>query len=373
MATTNYCTERWRTEACDLRTGIVRAVFSPVGFDFQTTLNRSGQGSLSLTTREVRTRDIWPHLTSVYISRIAGPGASPEQPYCEFGGFIEEFSAESSNTTRVGLLSTEAYLARRMIRATLSFINQDQNLVARELVHAALDDGIPLTAESTTSAQRIDRTYNSWDRKIIGEAIEELTDVLNGPDFETLHIREGGAWRTVMRFRDYVGSDRSLELASDRDSFDYGLDVDGSDHATLVDAVGEGEESAMLISTARDSSGLYPRFDSAPAWKDVSQAGTLQAHADGYLEENRDPIAVPSVTLRGLEPDPRELRLGDTVGVFTDFGAVTYRGRGRIMSVSWSVGTDEPETRTLELAPTTRSSEAVLNQIPTPPDCEGPA
>lgn len=365
------CADNWRIEACDLRTGTVRAILHPLAFDFQTNLNRVGQGTLTLATKALKVRDIWPHLTSIYITRISGGTATPLAPVVEFAGLVESFSASDGGTTSVGLQSIENYLHHRMLRTRKRFVNAPQTSIAKNLVDYAGTNGIPLRAVADGSAFARDRTYESWDRKIIGEAIEELANVINGLDWELTHAKDSmGRWTTTMIFRDYVGEDRGIILQSDREAQGYGLDVDAAEHATLVDAIGQGEEEDQLITTSIDTSGIYPQFDAAPAWQDVSEEATLQEYGDGYLEDYQEPVALPNVTVRGMSPDPRMVRLGDTVEVRTDFGAVTFRGKARITSLSWALGLDEPETRTFDMLPITRASSSVLNQVPTDTNCE---
>src|SRR5690606_37843985 len=128
-----------------------------------------------------------------------------------------------------------------------------------------------------------------------------------------------------------VGVDRDLILQSGRELSAYSLDIDMSNMANRVDAIGSGEEEDQLVATAVDDATVYPEFDANPAWKDVTRLPTLQDHAEGYLQESREPLAVPSFSISGFDPSPSELRNGDIVDVQTDFGAVTYHGRARII------------------------------------------
>lgn len=368
------CGDQWIIEAADLRTGRVRSVLHPRSFDFQTTLNRVGQGTLNLTTREVLVRNIWPHLTSIWISRIAGGTATPDAPAVEFGGLVDSFTASDNGATSVGLKTIDQYLHHRLIgmypAPSLSFQQQPQTAIGVALVNAAAPNGIPLTGVADASTRLRDRLYPNYERKNIGEAIEELTDVIDGVDYELVHTKTDGMWSTQVVFRDYVGTDRNVILQSDVEAAGYGLDVDAKDHATWVDALGNGEESAKLAYAVRDPSNIYPRFDAAPAWPDVVYTSTLRDHALGYLDENREPIAIPSATVRGLDnPDPAMIKNGDTLTLDIDFGAVTYKGQGRVVSTSWAVGSDGPATRAYDLSPLTRASESVLNQVPDN-DCE---
>lgn len=354
------CGDDWRVESADLRTGIVRTMLHPLSFDWQTELNRVGKGSMTLSTQTTRIRDVWPHLSSIFIVRI---DRVTGQEHCEFGGYVEKVSASDGGTTSVGLVSIEDYLHHRMIRDTITYTGVSQNAIAASLVNRCGGaGGIPINGLADTTRFVRDRTYNSWDRKFIGSAIEELCDVLAGPDWVTTHNKVGGLWKSTLTFRDYLGTDQNILFRSDRETNGYALDVDAKEHATWVDAMGSGEEEDTLVATASDLD-VYPRFDAAPAFKDVKRFGTLTDHAEGYLHQYRDPSAVPSVSLNGLRIDPALHGLGDTVTVDNSFGAVTYKGKARVVSVSWKVGTDGTE-RTLDFVPLTRAVDSVLNQVP---------
>lgn len=356
-------------EVTDLASGVVRAIVHPVTVSWQNTLNRKGQGSMTFSTRAVKIRDIWPGLAGVYISRVADGNASEANPICEFAGYVDQVQAGDDNTTQVGIQSIDEYLWHRTIKDTIRWDNTSQTVIGKELVDLAAFNGIPLFSVAADSGTLRDREYKDWNLKIIGEAVEQLTGVINGPDWELGHTRTEGHWSSTMTFRDRVGADRGVILRSDQELSAYSITIDAADMATRVDALGEGEEEDQLRSTVVDPAGIYPEFDASPAWVDVSIPATLAQHAQGYLETNREPDARPTVTISGLDPDPSQLRLGDVVQIHTDYGPVTYHGAARVISISWGLDVDAPETRTLEVTPLLRASEAVLTQVPADPTC----
>lgn len=370
------CDQYWRVLACDLASGRVRKVLSPDTLTFEETLNRVGKGTMNLNTRDITVRDVWPHLASVYVLRIAGGTASPTDPVIEWAGIIEAVTASGNGRTDVGMESIESYWHRRVLRRDgewldpIDFRQVSQTVIAKYLSDTCLDGGIPLYADADASEWRRDRVYNMWDRKNIGEAIEQLTDVIGGPDYELVHQRtSGGTYFTTATFRDYVGFDRDVVIRSDREASDYTLKLDGGPHATRVDAIGEGEERDMLIETAEDLN-IYPVFEATPAWKDVSLRATLRQHAQGHLDAYRDPLASPTVTVPGFDPDPDTVRLGDTISADIEYGAVTFHGKARVVSVAWRQDLDGPPTRTLTLLPVGRAADTVLNQAPADVYCE---
>lgn len=356
-----------RFEACDLRTGIVRAVLFPVSAAWQSTLNEPGQGNLVLPTNSTLVRNIWPHLTSVYVT----VGGIPV-----WAGMVEEFGAESSvngATTTVQMKEISYYLAYRHHDTTLEFVQTPQTQIGAALVNNAhANNGIPLQAIAEPSDVLRDRTYPFWEHGQLLERISQLTEVLGGPDYEVTHLKAGDRWRTIVIFRDEVGVPLDTTIVSDVNALDYGLSVSADNHATHVHGIGAGEEADQLESLAEDPANIYPRFDAAPAWKDVVVPNTLAEHTRGYLELNREPVAIPAAKLTGCHDiGPDEITVGDSVNVDLAQGSITYAGRARVTDISWRYNPEAEMTRELGFWPEGRASDSVLNQTPTDPcpDC----
>jgi len=348
-----------RFEACDLRTGIVRAVLFPISAAWQNTLNQPGQGNVVLPTDSTLVRNIWPHLTSIYVT----VGGVPV-----WAGMVEEFLAESSEnggTTTVQMKEITYYLARRHHEETLTFNGVSQNVIGASLVNNAQTNGIPLAGVAAPSLFSRDRTYEAWEHGELMERIQQLTEVVNGPDYEVVHIRDADRWRTQMIFRDEVGEQLDLTVTSDHNASDYSLSVSADTHATHVHGIGAGEEQDQLEVVREDPANIYPRFDAAPAWKDVTNLNTLAENTGGYLEMNREPVAVPAATIPGChEIGPDDVLVGDTINANVSQGAVTFRGRVRIADISWRYTNNAEMTRELGMVTVGRASDTVLNQDP---------
>jgi len=372
----NTCDENWLVESCDLDTGLVRNVLQPLDMRFDIGLNQFTDGALTLATRDIALREVWPGLTSIYISRVAGPGASRSDPVCEFAGIVTDFAMSESGTTVLGMKSIDWYLTRRNIRIQAEYTNVQQTDLAARLVNLtssvyAGKGGIPLVGDWAPSEYRRDRVYDYWRRKNIGEAIQDLTQVINGPDWELVHVRAAdNTWLTRMLFRDYVGTDRGVLIRSDVEASAYSVSGDIENMANLVDAYGAGEDEDQLRELARNLYSIYPEFDATPVWNDVKLRSTLFDHAQGYLVANQEPAIVPTVTVPGLDVDPTELRVGDTISTDISYGGIRFAGQARVITIAWELGPESPETRTLELTPLDPASESMLLQQPLPVDCE---
>lgn len=350
------CNPRWMVEVCQLATGQIRGVLSPTSIDIQQLLNGLNTGgSLTLPTRNVRIRDVWPDLTSVYISRLNDAGVMEG-----IGGFtIEAFDGRSTlqgGTVTLGLKTIEQYLLHRLLRQTLTYAGQPQTAIAASLVNYALTNGIPLTGVADVSAHYRDRTYDAAERPYIGELINQLVQVANGPEWVSLHTRAGGAWSTRMFFQDRVGSDHNYVLHSDVEGSEYGLRVDAARHANSADAM-----SDPLIGTYTDL-GPYPQWDTKETLSGVTLQATLDQAAQGIVQLRGEPFAIPSFTVAGPTPPPSDLRLGDSAIFHITQSAVTFNGRARVGGITWKVTEGQPEKRVLALVPFGPASQTVLNQ-----------
>lgn len=375
MAECNTCQENWLVEVCDLATGIVRDIWFPISMRFDQGLDRVTDGAITLATRDAAMRSLWPGFTSVYISRITGADASRENPVCEFAGIVTDIGVSESGTTLVGLKSIEWYLMRRVIRRDMVFEDTDQTTIAQMLVdeiHYTFGflGSIPLHGQGNISDIWRDRTYYAWSRKLIGEAVIDLTQVIDGPDWELTHARVDGAWSTTMIFRDYLGEDRGIDLRSDREASAYSVSADLESMANAAIGGGAGDGEDQLILPFYDPESPYPQFDGTPTWNDVSVALTLFQHTVGYVNANQEPDARPTVTLPGLDVPPSLLRVGDTINVDIQYGAINYSGPSRIVTIAWEMGGDKPEMRTLELLPLVPPSQSIAFRTAEPVSCE---
>lgn len=364
------CGGGWIFEVCDLATGLVRTRWHPISAEWQQMLNKTARGSFTLPTRALQARDIWPGLTSVYVSRTFGADAAEDSPVAEFGGIVVETGASESGTTVVGVQSMDWYLSRRHIRQTLRLDQVPQTEIGRRLVDLARPQGIPLVGAAAPSTRLRDREWRDFNRKEIGEAIDQLVSVINGPDWELSHTKTDGRWTTTMTFRDFVGVDRGVIIRSDREASAYSISLSCDDLATFVDGIGSGEEEDMLIVSLADPDTPYPRFEAVPAWKDVTRLDTLRDSTNGYLNLNREIRATPTFTIDGDDVDPSLLRVGDIITGQVSYGPINFDGLARVTGINWRLGAEAAESRTLELEPITPASQSILNRPAEPTDCE---
>jgi hypothetical protein len=228
-------------------------------------------------------------------------------------------------------------------------------------------------------------SQNWWDFKNIGQWIQEIVTAEDGPKYSLSHTYANGYWSSLMTFADTVGVDRDYTLKSDREFWQYALEVDGSDKASRVYGLGAGSEWATLYSIAYDNGRDpdYPERQVTVAWKDQTIATNIDGLTTGYVSDHRDPVTIPSGTLVGMPdydsdaagydpqkgfPAPEICRPGDTFGVDIGYGAVTVKDiRVRNLGVAWSLKEGAPVERTIAMQPIERPSVSVRTQTPAKP------
>lgn len=356
------CREDWRLLALDLKTGRPQTYLSPTDFSFEQVLNDVGNASVTLAVRDYNLSDVWPHSTAIAFLRISGDGATPSVPKCEFIGIGDGGNPTSNGTGEVGLKSIEEYLDHRIIHGDQDFTGIQQTILAKTLVDMASDHGIPLFASAETSATLLDRSYLDTDQKKILEAVTELTEAIDGPDYERSHdLQPDGTYATTLIFKDRVGSTDPVSIYSTLGATEYGLSVDSSNHVTRI--IGVGSDPNLVSDTGIPADSIYPLFERSVSWSDIQDQDQLDDQTAGELANNVDPTAIPSITLAGLELAP-QLTLGGTIDLHLDHGAVRYHGAARLISKAWSAGSDGPTTVTLSMVPLDNATSAILNAQP---------
>lgn len=383
----------WRYEATDLKTGRVKAVLHPIKIDWETFLSKPGQGTLEIATREYRMQQIFAHTTGLYVSIVHNhpdpdTGETVVTRECVFGGYVETHGTSTPTTTKVGIVTIDQYLHERALAdedggLAYAVSDRDQNLIGAQLVNAAHWGGIPLTASREPSAHVRSRNWQAWELKNLGEAIDELVNEENGPDYDLSHYYDNGYWNSVMHFADKIGVDRGVRLRSDFEGVAYQNQTDAKDHGTRTYGVGQGEETAQLLSVAYDEDATkvgYPEFHQVVAWKDVDDQTTLDSFTRGNVANHRDPISTPGITIAGYPdsdhptiPSASRLVNGDRVYADIQNGLNTFQGFARVLSQQWIIEPGQPLMRTPGLLPEVRAGESVrlmpkLNPPTTAPD-----
>src|SRR5690606_4970316 len=82
--------------------------------------------------------------------------------------------------------------------------------------------------------------------------------------------------------------------------------------ATVMWAIGAGEDAEQLDARASDITGGWPELHMSMAYKTVKKKATLQQHANSDLKRLRSPVEIADITVRGnVEPYINQYNPGD--------------------------------------------------------------
>lgn len=420
--------------------GQVTNVLHPIGGEWEEGYSRPSTGSLILAARDPSQVDVWPD-TGIYISQVMPDGSRR----CRFGGYFPANGGNGGGALTVGMVSIDTALNKCLFAGPddpytligvgvpgpstdiFYLVGKPTGMEVRTDFYSsanypATQASLPaflvkvaakgnLEGEGSTRVPLLDSVVdqpytewdglppvpafmlpfqNWWDFKNIGQWVAEMVGAEDGVKYWIEHIYTNGYWSSVMHFSDQIGTDRDYTLRSDRDLWQYGLEVDGTQRASRVYGVGAGEEWNTQFSIAYDAGRDtdYPEWQATQAWKD--QTGTtLDGLTRGVVADHRDPTTIPSGTVVGLPdydsdaagfdpqkgfPAPEICVPGDTFGVDIGYGAITVKDiRVRNLGVAWSLKEGAPVERTIAMQPLERPSLSVRTQTPTkPPDAELP-
>lgn len=210
-----------------------------------------------------------------------------------------------------------SYFRHRVIATSQTFTATDQLTIAKTLVQNALNDqgadiGITVPTPTASGVTR-DRTYNYFEVKPVGEAVEQLSQVDNGFDFaiDAAWDQSTGALTKTFRLHyprrgsSYQSSGYVFEVG--RNVIDWTWPTDGTRVGNKIIAVGRGEGDAQIMSTQSDVSQIaalssggpgYPLLEETISRTDVAVQSTLDALAIAKLKASATPITLPEITVR---------------------------------------------------------------------------
>jgi hypothetical protein len=223
--------------------------------------------------------------------------------------------------------STVTYLNRRIITTRQTFTATDQFDIARALVNAStaeVNGNIGITVGTETSGVLRDRTYETFDIKNLGQALEELCSVERGFDMAidcSWNTATGAPIKLLRlsyprRGRNFTQSKHVFELGRNT-MFDW--PSTGTLTANRIIGVGSGEGDSMLTSTMVDTTALaanYPLLEATFSAKDVKLQDTLDIQTRSHLASKSKPMVLPKMTVRAdRDPILGAYIVGDTCKV----------------------------------------------------------
>lgn len=313
-----------------------------------------------------------------------------------WGGYIGAVSPISgSDTLTIPIYGFMEYANHRLIRGTqgmtagqqtsteITWTNIDKFLVIRDLwthIQSFPKGNIGVKVGwDALSGDPITQTYHTYDAKMAGEAIEQLSDNVHGFD-----------WRYTYQF---VGNNPqcTIKLSNVPQGrvTDYRLEYDpqpGNKNIQSIDAnadsmpvngvmsLGAGDGAAMTTVYLADPNTDYPLFEDVLSLKDISSVQTLSDHGNEYLARNRTPISQITVTLDNrLDPNPNDLINSDQLLVVVDNGWMYYQSYYRVIQKDTNISDTGDRVTKLSLELTnaafsiTRAQLQAAMLVPTPP------
>lgn len=272
-----------------------------------------------------------------------------------FAGILWTSKADiAANSLELAGEGIGSYWHRRTINATTTFAAVEQLDIARQLIdtaQAAAHGDIGVDTGSGASGVQRDRTWLHYERKTVGEAVEQLAAVDGGFDWAYQTAWSGGA-PTVALYTSFPAEGRRTEHV-----WEVGTNCalltyseDGTSVANVVHARGAGDGDDALLLTAQNAAlqGPYPILEAVIAHNDVRETATLAAHARRRLTRGAGPLRhVTLDTYPDTVPTLGSYIVGDQVTVRADHGWVQLDDWMRIVDMTVSV---EGGAETIRLA-----------------------
>lgn len=222
------------------------------------------------------------------------------------------------------VLSAPAFTDTNVVAALkTTFTGVDQNDIARQLLaqaQAHTGGNLGIVASTSNSGLVRDRTYPGFNMTALGDALRNLSQVIDGPDIR-FDVGEAGADGKPVRLMligtprlGQVGSEHVWELGGNITG--YSWPRDGTRMRTRSFAIGEGSDEGTPIGVAEDS-GLYANGwvlleDDSSYDRTSGDTSTLIGHARADQEIAGLPVVLPMLRVRGdVAPTVAELSPGD--------------------------------------------------------------
>lgn len=263
----------------------------------------------------------------------------------QYGGILWTARADiGANTLELAGEGYHSYWRRRHLVNNTTYTAVDQHTIAKNLIDTAqaVPDGTIGVAVSTlTSGRTRDRTWRAYERKNLGEAIEQLADVDGGFDWRYDFAYNTGTPTGTLNFT-YPATGRRtqhvFEVGTNCSMLSY--EEDGTSICNYVDALGAGEGDDHLIATAANAPliGPYPVLEDVISFTDVRDWWTLIDHANRRLARGAGPIRrVGLDTFPDVDPTLGSYIVGDQVTVRADHGWVQLDDWMRIVEMTVTI------------------------------------
>ena len=315
--------------------------------NFSKFLNGPGKVDIS-TSPNPESSDLRKKINTDYLK----PGRSTI--YIEKNGVIvgayilwELFVIYPSNRLRLIGEGLWSYFRRRIIDIDDEFDDVDQLLIGRTLINNALAKtmgeivGLSTSATIVSSGVAITRNYYRYQRRFVGEAIEDLADREGGFDFDiTTRWVPGSSPPTISNeYHQYyprkgtVG-DVVFDLEANILRFQWQQKAQKFVNKLYMVGAGTADDTTLVEATDVGSwSDGYPLLEHKLVKKDVSESSTLREYAIRELDKRNQLYEIISVELdpRSIETRVGSFDTGDIVRLKINRGFVVIDKYYRVM------------------------------------------
>lgn len=199
------------------------------------------------------------------------------------------------------------------------------------------DYGVRLGIHSGDTVKR-DRKY---ERKEVASLIQQMSNVINGCDFEFTPDKKFNTYQTKGTYRPSV----RLVYPGNIQSFNFTRTLDKVANYVYGIGSGSGEEAVQSQAEDPNSEEYMYRREKISLWNSVTDQDTLNEHTDSVLHAGANIIELPNITVRDNELDMGEIDVGDTIRVFLGgFASISHvSGNYRITSINCNVDDNDSE------------------------------
>ena len=187
-----------------------------------------------------------------------------------------------------------------------------------------------------------DRKY---ERKEVANLIQQLSEVINGCDFEFTPDKVFNTYETKGNYR----PDIRLDYPGTIQSFNFSRTLDKVANYIYGIGSGSGDTAVQSYAENTDSEDAIYRREMVAIWNSITEQDTLDEHTDAALNAAKDIIELPNITLRDNVLDLSDIDVGDTITI-NMAGALSLAhvsGDYRIQKLSCDVDENDSESVTI--------------------------
>lgn len=336
----------------DFRTGQKEILPEALGRSYSYQLNRAGKASFSLplTTERLQRFPLYIGVTRLLIYRA---------DKLIWAGVIWEITEDAQDDEgTINVQCTEIFHILSEKRYTSnSYINTDAGQIAWGLINTTqgLAGGdLGITQGTIQTTQNRDRTY--LDEKV-GEKIIQLTEVINGFDFEitpSIKVNTLGVFNVYSKRGSVIDTFR-LEygegLRNNIQSWSRKRTLSDMYNSVIVE--GEGYGDIALKSTQTDNSMITAvgLLEGRVQEKSVNQQTTLDTKAQEFIRVRKTEQFIYDITLNNAYNDFGKYDIGDIVPVKIKYGYLDINTTMRIYGIDVRVSDAGEEVIKLTVSP----------------------